>query len=179
MKNIEIKARTDRANQIRSILMEQNADSRGIDHQIDTYFRIPEGRMKLRQGDIENCLVYYERPNQAGPKRSDVFLAFPEDTDGVRDVLSKALGVLCVVRKHREILFIGNTKFHLDEVDELGSFVEIEVIDHDDGLPVNELEATCQRYMTALGIRTGDLITDSYSDMLLSQSDRNETTSGK
>ena len=64
--NIEIKARSNNQDRIRDILKSKNADFKGIDHQIDTYFNVPKGRLKLREGNIENNLIFYERKNQAG-----------------------------------------------------------------------------------------------------------------
>ena len=69
--NIEIKARTSNPDKIRALLLANNAEFKGIDEQTDTYFNVPAGRLKLRQGNIENALIYYTRINQAGPKQSD------------------------------------------------------------------------------------------------------------
>src|SRR4051812_43904611 len=96
----------------------------------------PRERLQLREGNIENCLVYYERENRAGPKQSDVSL-FPVVPDSaLKDILSQSLGVLVVVEKQREIYFIDNLKFHIDVVENLGSFVEIEAIDADGSLGI-------------------------------------------
>ena len=65
--NVEIKARCDELDRIRNILKELRADFKGTDHQIDTYFRVPSGRLKLREGNIENYLIFYEREDQEGP----------------------------------------------------------------------------------------------------------------
>ncbi len=72
--NIEIKARCEDQEGIRKILKSLKADFKGTDHQIDTYFKARSGRLKLREGDIENFLVFYKRSNQSGPKQSDVTL---------------------------------------------------------------------------------------------------------
>ena len=68
--NIEIKARCPDAKAIRSILQSRKADFKGIDHQVDTYFKVPFGRLKLREGNIENNLIYYDREDKKGPKKS-------------------------------------------------------------------------------------------------------------
>ena len=79
---IEIKAKCADVSQIRSILLANKADFKGIDHQIDTYFKAPIGRLKLRAGNIENTLIHYNRPNQAGPKNSQViYRRLPPNTD--------------------------------------------------------------------------------------------------
>ena len=72
--NIEIKARCNDHEKIRGILKSRNADFKGIDHQIDTYFKVNNGRLKLREGNIENHLIFYQRSDQEGPKQSDVIL---------------------------------------------------------------------------------------------------------
>ncbi len=66
---IEIKAHCADPQAIREILHSRNATFRGVDRQTDTYFKVAHGRLKLREGQIENYLVYYERENQAGPRR--------------------------------------------------------------------------------------------------------------
>src|SRR5512146_1733112 len=129
--NIEIKARCRDAERVRAVLREADARFAGTDHQVDTYFRVPHGRLKLREGNIENALIFYQRPDQKGPKRSDVLMCVTSPDSGLREVLSQSLGVRVVVDKQREMDFIGNVKFHIDQVQGFGSFVEIEAIGTD------------------------------------------------
>ncbi len=165
--NVEIKARTTRKDKLRQLLLEWGADFRGLDHQVDTYFRVQDGRLKLREGNIEHSLIFYKRPDQEGPKQSDVFLYHPAQRDAaLSQVLGAALGVWKVVDKRREIFFLDNVKFHLDEVEGLGSFVEIEAIDNDGSRNSGQLLEQCQHYLQALGIREEDLCAESYSDMI-------------
>ena len=165
--NVEIKARCENAGRVRAVLRECNAREAGTDHQIDTYFRVPDGRLKLRQGNIENALIAYRRPNQAGPKTSDVALAAVTSGDELRAVLERSLGVLVVVDKQREIYYVDNVKFHIDQVQGLGAFVEIEACGQKDD--EGKLLAQCREYMERFGIREEDLIDRSYSDLLLDQ----------
>ncbi|MFQ5570186.1 MAG: class IV adenylate cyclase [Rhodothermales bacterium] len=167
--NIEIKARCDDQDRIRRLLKERQARFVGDDHQIDTYFRVPEGRMKLREGRIENALIYYERTDQQGPKVSDVTLHRTESGASLKTILSKALGVWGEVDKRREIYFIDNVKFHLDRVAGLGTFVEIEAIDRDGSIGQARLQAQCEHYLALLGVPAEALVPVSYSDMLLRQ----------
>jgi predicted adenylyl cyclase CyaB len=163
---IEIKARCANPQAIRELLRARNADFRGSDRQIDTYFRVPRGRLKLREGQVENCLVYYEREDQTGPKHSDVTL-FPVTPKGtLKEILTRALGVLVVVEKQREIYFIENVKFHLDTVKDLGNFVEIEAIDAEGTIGKERLLARCQTFLDLFQIAPVDLIALSYSDLL-------------
>lgn len=164
--NIEIKARTNNKDAIRQYLLNNGADCKGTDHQTDTYFIVQHGRLKLRQGSIENNLIYYERNDQPGPKQSDFQLAPVADGDVLNTLLTKALGVKVVVAKKREIWFIDNVKFHIDELEGLGDFVEIEASNKNADIPVDKLHEQCNLYMQAFGIREEDLVYNSYSDML-------------
>ena len=165
--NIEIKAHCANPEKVKHLLEAKQADFKGVDHQIDTYYKVPKGRLKLRTGNIENTLIHYERDNQAGPKQSNVALYKNEADSSLGEVLRKALEVLAVVDKKRAIYFIGNVKFHVDEAEGLGSFVQIEAIDSDGSLGVEHLQMQCRRYMDYLSIENQDLIEQSYSDLLL------------
>ena len=127
--NVEIKAACGEPEAIRRILRAREADFRGTDRQVDTYFRVPAGRLKLREGRIENHLIHYDRPDEPGPKRANVLLLKTSrgpQSEALKNVLAEAFGVLAVVDKRREIYFIANVKFHIDAVEGLGGFVEIE-----------------------------------------------------
>src|SRR3954451_23753740 len=121
---IEFKARCADHSRVRELLEQKNARFVGADHQVDTYFRVPQGRLKLRQGNIENSLIFYARPNHAGPKQSNVTISAVPPRSDLRAVLESALGVLVTVDKHREIWFVDNVKIHLDQVKGLGQFLE-------------------------------------------------------
>jgi len=164
--NVEIKARCENHDKNRNILKKLNADFRGADHQIDTYFNVPVGRLKLREGSIENHLIYYQRENQDGPKESQVTLFQNDPRSSLKSILQKALEILVSVEKTREIYFLDNVKFHLDSVIELGSFIEIEAIDFDGSTGKDALYQQCERYMSLLEISRDDLISHSYSDLL-------------
>ena len=167
---IEFKARCNNHNRVREILKAKNARFVGNDHQIDTYFCVPDGRLKIREGDIEHSLIFYSRPNHAGPKQSNVTMsAVPKQSD-LRAVLSKALGVLVTVDKRREIYFVENVKIHLDQVDALGEFIEVEAIGTASN--VEKLKAQCESFLRQFGVQRGDLIQGSYSDMLLNSSQK-------
>ncbi len=164
--NFEIKARCADPERVRAVLREQQARFVGTDHQVDTYFRVPEGRLKLREGTIENALIYYQRPNAAGPKPSDVVLYAVERGAELRTLLTAALGVLVTVDKQREIYYVGNVKFHIDQVQGLGQFVEIEAAG-DERTDRDALLRQCREYMQAFGIREAELVAKSYSDLLM------------
>ena len=165
--NIEIKAKCSNHNKVREILKSKLADFKGIDHQVDTYFKVNSGRLKLREGNIENHLIYYDRENKEGPKESKVILFKNDPNSTLKDILLNANGVLVIVNKKREIYFIKNVKFHIDIVENLGSFVEIEAIDTDGSIGKDKLYAQCQEYISLLNILENDLISVSYSDLIL------------
>lgn len=184
--NVEIKARCANPARVRQTLLGLGARIVGPDHQTDTYFRVPNGRLKLREGQIENNLIFYARPDRDGPKRSDVILYGTRPGSDLKALLTAALGALVAVEKRREIYFVEvsdvnvpsdseavaratareNVKVHLDTVTGLGSFVEIEAIDLDGSLGPALLEAQCRRLMERLGIKEADLVAASYSDLL-------------
>lgn len=165
--NIEIKAYCRQPRAIARILLELGADHKGTDHQVDTYFKVNEGRLKLREGLIENNLIFYKRNDQAGPKKSDVILVSSDKDGNLKKILQKILGEKVVVDKLRDIYFIDNVKFHIDIVKDLGSFVEIEAIgDHGEE---EKLDRQCRHYLDTMHILEADLISESYSDMLLNK----------
>jgi len=169
--NIEIKARCTNATEIRNYLIEQKAQFKGVDLQTDTYFNVSKGRLKLRQGNIENSLIYYNRENIAGPKMSEVHLYQVEkNSELLKEILRNANGIKVVVKKKREIYFIENVKFHIDEVEGLGSFVEIEAIDNDGSLGQEHIRQQCAFYLMQFGITDEQLLTHSYSDLLMKAS---------
>jgi predicted adenylyl cyclase CyaB len=165
--NVEIKARCGDPEKVRAVLQAQGAEFRGLDRQTDVYFNVPRGRLKLRCGDIENALIYYNRPDNRGPKQSDVCLCPCPPESGMEALFTELLGVRVRVVKEREIYFIDNVKFHIDTVDGLGGFVEIEAIDADGNIGRERLLDQCRRFMTLLEIDDADLIDRSYSDMLM------------
>ncbi len=165
--NVEIKAVCEDAEFVRNYLIRHNAEKKGIDSQTDTYFNVPNGRLKLREGNIENNLIFYERTNMAGPKKSNFHLVKIGDTKQLKEVLTKSLGIKVVVTKKREIYYIKNVKFHIDNVPGLGSFVEIEAGNILADLSPEELQKQCDFYLKEFRINPEDLIEISYSDMLL------------
>lgn len=167
--NIEMKARCADPRYLRALLQERRAEFRGLDVQCDTYFRVPHGRLKLREGQIENNLIYYERDNVSAPKEARVSLLPTQPGSPLKAMLSQALGVLVVVEKQREIYFIENVKFHIDEVTGLGAFVEIEAIDIAGTIGKDTLFAQCQEFLRLFKIPAHDLVATSYSDLLLAK----------
>lgn len=163
--SIEIKARCPDPVFVRKILRSRKTIFQGLDHQIDTYFHVPTGRFKLREGNIENALIFYKRENQRKSKKCESVL-FPCPRDPLlKKILKTMLGILTVVDKRREIYFLENVKFHIDRVQRLGQFVEIEVFGP--GKQASKLRRQCEFYQRFLRIRKKDLVATSYSDQIL------------
>ncbi len=167
--NFEFKARARFIRPKEQILLQHAPLFIGEDRQLDTYFHVPQGRLKLREGKIENALIHYQRSNTAGAKESKVLLYQHQPDPSLKQVLTAALGVKVVVDKQRRIYFIENVKFHFDEVKELGSFVEVEAIDKDGSIGLEKLKEQCAQYIALLQIAEEDFVAESYSDLLMAK----------
>ncbi len=165
--NIEFKAKTNEINAAENTLLQHHPSFIGEDHQIDTYFNVPNGRLKLREGNIENALIHYERENTAGIKSSEVLLYQHQADENLKAVLTKALGVNAVVDKRRKIYFIDNVKFHFDNVQNLGTFIEVEAIDTNGSIGKEKLQQQCDLFAALFNISDDDFIAVSYSDMVV------------
>jgi predicted adenylyl cyclase CyaB len=139
----------------------------GLDAQRDTYFAVPRGRLKLRESSLSGAqLIPYLRPDGDGARRSDYRVIPVPDAEGTRRLLAELLGVHRVVTKQREIFLVGNVRVHLDRVDGLGSFLELEAVF--DGSPAAEPgeHAKVGRLLAELGVRDADLVPTSYEALL-------------
>jgi predicted adenylyl cyclase CyaB len=168
--SVEIKARCSDPARVRAVLKSHKAVFKGLDHQVDTYFCVPSGRLKLREGNIESVLIYYRRADQKNSKKCDSTLFHCAKKISLKKLLTRALGVLTAVDKKREIYFIKNAKFHIDRVEKLGNFVEIEVFECKESTGVAKLRKQCEFYQKLLELQSKDLVADSYSDQVLKKS---------
>ncbi|MGL4352916.1 MAG: class IV adenylate cyclase [Aeromonas popoffii] len=134
--------------------------------QDDTFFRCESGRLKLRTlSPSAGQLIFYRRANQQGPKESFYHVTPTSEPDSLRETLSLACGQIGRVRKTRTLFLAGRTRIHLDLVEGLGHFLELEVVLEDDEL----LEAGIQEahdIMTHLGVEPSQLIEGAYMDLL-------------
>ncbi len=165
-KNIEIKARYHDLDRARRIAGQLGAEHLVTMQQVDTYFRVPAGRLKLREQEPGiDQLVFYRRPDRPQPKVSDYQVVLVEDAAGMRRLLSDALGTLVNVRKRRELWQVDNVRIHLDEVEELGTFIEFEVMVMD-GHAEEECLVQAEELLRAFGIGDEGLISGSYADLI-------------
>jgi adenylate cyclase, class 2 len=163
--NVEFKARVDDSDVYEEKLAALWPVFKGIDHQLDTYFKTTYGRLKLREGNIENALIQYNRQDFAGARQSQVMLYNHQPNQTLKEILSLQFGVLKVVDKQRKIYFIENVKFHFDKVKGLGDFIEVEAIDDKGERKESELKAQCDHYAAFFGLTPDQFMEGSYSDM--------------
>ncbi|MHB8896671.1 MAG: class IV adenylate cyclase [Candidatus Geothermincolia bacterium] len=165
MKNLEIKARIENleaAVETATILAGScHSDVR----QVDTYFFVPTGRLKLREYGDTAELISYHRPDTREPKFSEYEIALISDPSGVKEALAAALGIKCVVTKRRRVFLTGNTRIHVDEVEDLGAFLEFEVVLGGSG-DLEDPASTVARLSREFGITEEDLVDVSYCDLL-------------
>ena len=167
--NIEIKARVDDFEALKARAESLSDKPLEIIPQEDTFFNTDKGRLKLRVKTPGNGeLIYYERPDQDGPKRSDYHLAKTSDPENLKNALSLALGVRGVVKKTRYLYMAGQTRIHIDDVEGLGHFMELEVVMHEDQSDA-EGQAIAEDLMRRLGVREDALLEGAYMDMLESR----------
>jgi predicted adenylyl cyclase CyaB len=164
--NVEIKARaTDFEAQRRKAAAMTDVAPEVLDQE-DTFFRSRRGRLKLRLfGPDRGELIYYERPDASGPAESRYMILPTREPAVLRDALGKALGISGVVRKRREVYLVAGTRVHLDRVEDLGEFVELEAV----LAPGESREAGLVRVRElgdALGISKEDLVECAYVDLL-------------
>lgn len=165
-RNIEIKARLHSLDASRRVC-EEIAKFAGREEQVDTYFRCAHGRLKLRQrGALPAQLVSYARADSTLPRPSDYWLVQIAEPATLIAALAAALGVLVVVRKHRDVFLYQNVRIHLDHVEELGEFVEFEAVlapGDDENVAAKLISDLAAR----LGVTAADRVESSYSDLLL------------
>lgn len=164
--NIEIKARVGNPSRLKA-LTETLARAPGqLIVQEDTFFRVPRGRLKLRKFASDSAeLIYYEREDKPGPKESRYSVSRTSDPDSLRAVLQISLGEAGTVKKTRTLYRVGQTRIHLDEVEGLGSFVELEVVIQPNQSLTDGMQ-TARKLAAELGIQDADLIDRAYVDLL-------------
>ena len=164
--NIEIKARVDDFEGLKARAESLSDTPLEVIPQEDIFFNTHKGRLKLRVKAPGNAeLIYYERPNQDGPKRSDYHLAKTSDPENLKIALSLALGVRGVVKKTRYLYMAGQTRIHLDDVEGLGHFMELEVVLRAEQSDA-EGQAIAEDLMRRLGVQEDALLEGAYMDML-------------
>jgi len=166
-RNVEIKARVDDLDALEKEAAALADSGPEVILQDDTFFRSPRGRLKLRvfaQGHGE--LIAYQRMDTAGPGLSTYAITPVSDAQGMGAVLNASVGMYGRVRKERRLYLAGPTRIHLDRVESLGDFMELEVVLTEGQRPA-EGQSIAEDLMTRLGVQKRDLIIGSYLDLLL------------
>uniref|UniRef100_A0A3B3VK15 Si:ch211-156b7.4 n=1 Tax=Poecilia latipinna TaxID=48699 RepID=A0A3B3VK15_9TELE len=165
--NVEIKAKVSDPEEFAKMAVQLSQSEGTIIRQHDTFFNCSRGRLKLR--DFMNGsgqLIFYERPDTDGPKLSRYSISPTSDPPGLKVVLSDALGVKGEVRKERRLFLIGQTRVHLDTVEGLGHFMELEVVMRPQQ-SVDEGQQVAVELMEQLGVSEDHLVTGAYMDLIL------------
>ena len=165
MRNLEVKAVAHDLGAVRVRLRAlSGADRHAVLRQTDWYFRVPKGRLKLRvvAASRDGELIAYVRPDKTGARTSEFQRLPTVDAAGTRRLFERMLGAQGCVRKRREVWLYRNARIHLDTVDGLGRFIEIEVV-VSEGMP--RARALMKELRTVLGIRHERLLARSYGDM--------------
>lgn len=166
--NVEIKAKCGNMGMYEEKLRKMGAELIRIEEQKDTYFSILEGRLKLRDLSSAARLIYYVRENISEPKKSEVLIFDIDDINRCRvlmDILKHLFPIRCIVRKSRKIYRFQNIHIHLDRVEGLGSFLELEGT-LQKSQTISSLRKQVGDFQKILGIEEEDLLNVSYSDML-------------
>jgi len=163
--NVEIKARVRDMEAMHGAVEAAGARLRGEFVQEDVFFHAPRGRLKLRVTASGAELIHYLREDSSGPTTSRYRLCPIADPERLRETLGAALGVRGIVRKRRTFFLVGQTRIHLDRVEGLGSFLELEVV-LEPGQAPEEGRKIANGLMQRLGVGPNDLVAGAYIDLL-------------
>ena len=167
-KMVELKARVRDHDIIRNKLSRIGAEYIGTFHQIDQYFQVPEGRLKLREIKENDTieLIYYIRENILGPKLDEAFILKIQDYEDLKNILVRILKVSNVIEKVREIYHFQGTQIHLDTVKNLGKFIEFERKSENDSRIIEKNRKILERLLEKIKIPSENLEAKSYNDLV-------------
>ena len=164
--NVEIKARVSEPDRLRQVVETLCGSADRVLRQEDIFFRTTAGRLKLRFLEPRlGQLIYYQRPDQPGPSESQYFISKTNDPASLKTVLEHGLGIRGVVKKQRRVFLHGQTRIHLDLVENLGSYLELEVSLRP-GQDAEEGHRIAHHLMDHLGVEEADLVPGAYIDLL-------------
>ena len=163
--NLEIKARCDDLEAFKSRILQLPVSYEGEDSQLDTFFNVPQGRLKLRESTMYGkILIPYIRPDRDGPKQSEYQLIPISDAGKTKSLLSEILGIKGEVKKRRRIYLYENVRIHLDEVENLGNFIEFEAV-IDDANQIGDNKEKVQWLLEYFDIKPDHLIERAYIEL--------------
>ncbi|HSI58686.1 MAG TPA: class IV adenylate cyclase [Ideonella sp.] len=165
-RNIEIKARIESVAALAPRAAALATEGPVEIAQDDSFFHCESGRLKLRAfSATRGELIFYRRADQHGPKESFYLISPTASPDSLRELLSSAHGQAGRVRKQRTLYLAGRTRIHLDRVEGLGDFLELEVVLRE-GEPADEGVAEAHGLMQRLGVPASQLVAEAYVDLL-------------
>ena len=167
MKNLEFKVQIFNCEAYERKLQTLNPKSLGTEKQLDTYFNVEKGRLKLRESGKKSRLINYVRAEDAGIKIAQIMLYEHEPNIMLKRILTEQLGIKVIVNKERKKYSCGSVVFHFDVVDELGSFLEVEVSDIDNHFSIKKMQQIIDKYVQFFDLKKDQLIKASYSDLLI------------
>lgn len=169
IQNVEFKARVAALEPFEKQLLSLGAKLVATEHQVDTYFNTSEARLKLRESGSQNSLIHYDRADTSTAKQSDIIYYQHLPNTALKSILTTHLGVKVIVDKIRTIYAIDNVRFHLDMVQQLGTFLEVEAMDENQNFTATALKDQCDWYFSLFKLNEVDLVNLSYSDLILAK----------
>ncbi len=165
-RNIEVKARVRDFDELCRRAEALSDTPCEVLEQQDTFFLVPHGRLKLREVGTDTAqLIFYTRPDLEGPKRSEYQISSTHDPQGLKNILALAYGIRGVVKKTRFLYLCGQTRIHIDQVQGLGQFMELEVVLRPEQSDV-EGRLIAEDLLNRLGLSPGDLLEGAYMDLM-------------
>jgi len=166
---VELKAKMNNTEEIKRKLRLLGAQYIGTFHQIDTYFEVRQGRLKLRETEKQDSvdIIFYERRDIPDIKKSYILLIHAQPSEVAKELLAKFFDTKVVVDKTREIYILGETRIHLDQVIQLGTFIEFELSTTNETKEIENSKLILADLCIKLGIKKEDLEALSYSDLVI------------
>lgn len=167
MINLEFKVQISNLQEYEEKLLTLHPKLLGTVFQTDTYFKVTNGRLKLRESNLKNTLINYSREETKGAKIAEVILYQHTPNIMLKKILEEQLGIKVIVNKNRKKYSIKNAVFHFDDVVDLGTFLEVEVTDEGGSLTLEKMQTEIDKYLSFFELEKKQLISASYSDLLM------------
>lgn len=167
MKNLEFKIQINNIEEYETKLLTLYPIFLGFESQTDTYFNVTNGRLKLRESNSKSILINYYREESANVNIADIMLYQHIPSATLKKILSEQLGIKVIVSKNRKKYSINDTVFHLDVVEGLGTFLEVEVAEGEASLSIERMQMEINKYLHFFDVKNEQLIKTSYSDLLI------------
>ena len=161
-KDYTIKAKISSSDALENKLIQLNSRFLGVDQQTDTYFEVNRGKLKLREGTIENLITHYERTHHGNAEKTNVYRYDVNPTQVEIEKLKSNHRQIGIIKKERKIYFVNHIKVHLDKLPSGDEFIELEAIDRHNQYSDEELKHQCLDLKNKLGINESEIIQTGY-----------------